>query len=150
MDSGHLSRSSQDHSSSREPHPKLRKKETLGPRTILHSRPKTIAPIQKEVAREIWHPFPHFFMISGSGMKESFGPRKENNCLKGPLLNHLTSEKTKQNFSSTLMLQAGCIYLGLINPCPETYHPLHLPRRLITPCPTTNVISTKEYPKYPS
>ena len=83
-------------------------------------------------------------------MKESFGPRKENNSLKGPLLNHLTSEKTKQNFSSTLMLQAGCIYLGLINPCPETFHPLHLPRRLITPCPTTNVISTKEYSKYPA
>ena len=56
-------------------------------------------------------------------LKESFGPRKENNSLKGPLLNHLTSEKTKQNFSSTLMLQAGCIYLGLINPCPETFHP---------------------------
>jgi len=44
------------------------------------------------------------------------------------------------------MLQAGCIYLGLITPCPETFHPLHLPRRLITPCATTNAISTKEYP----
>ena len=33
-------------------------------------------------------------------LKESFGPRKENNSPKGPLLNHLTSEKTKQNFSS--------------------------------------------------
>lgn len=22
------------------------------------------------------------------------------------------------------MLQAGCIYLGLITPCPETFHPL--------------------------
>ena len=44
------------------------------------------------------------------------------------------------------MLQASCIYLGLIDPCPETFHPLHLPRRLITPCPTTNAISTKEYP----
>ena len=83
-------------------------------------------------------------------MKESFGPRKENNSLKGPLLNHLTLEKTKQNFSSTLMLQAGWIYLGLITPCPETFHPLRLPRRLITPCPTTNVISTKEYTKYPA
>ena len=82
-------------------------------------------------------------------VKESFGPRKENNSLKGPLLNHLTSEKTKQNFSSTLMLQAGCIYLGHIDPCPEIFHPLHLPRRLIIPCPTTNVISTKEYSKYP-
>ena len=100
-------------------------------------------------------------------LKESFGPRKENNSLKGPLLNHLTSEKTKQNFSSTLMHQARCIYLGLINPCPETFHPLqlprrlitpypetlhplHLPRRLITPCPTANVISTEEYSKYPT
>ena len=63
------------------------------------------------------------------------GPRKDNNSLKGPLLNHLTSEKTKHNFSSILMLQATCIYLGLITPCPETYHPLHPPRRLITPLP---------------
>ena len=27
---------------------------------------------------------------------------------------------------------------------------LHLPRRLIIPCPTTNAISTKEYPKHPA
>ena len=64
--------------------PQAQKKETLSPRTILHSRPKTIAPTQQEVSREIRHPFSHFFMISGSGMKESFGPRKENNSLKGP------------------------------------------------------------------
>ena len=66
--------------------PQAQKKETLGPRTILHSSPKIIAPIQQEVAREILRPFPHFFffMISGSGMKESFGPRKENNSLRGP------------------------------------------------------------------
>ena len=83
-------------------------------------------------------------------LKASFGPRKENSSLKGPLLNHLTLEKTKYNFGSTLMHQASCIYLGLITPCSETYHPLHPPRRLITPCPTTNVISTKEYSKYPS
>ena len=83
-------------------------------------------------------------------LKESLGPKKENNSLKGPLLNHPTSEKTKHNFSSILMLQASCIYLGLISPCLETYHPLHPPRRLITPCPTTSVISTKEYSKYPS
>ena len=48
------------------------------------------------------------------------------------------------------MLQAGCIYLGLIAPCPENSRPLHPPRRLITPCPTTNAISTKEYPKHPA
>ena len=83
-------------------------------------------------------------------MKEPFGPRKENNSLKGPLLNHLTSEKTKHNFSYILMLWAGCICLGLITPCPETYHPLHPPRRLTTSCPTTSAISTKEYSKYPS
>ena len=83
-------------------------------------------------------------------LKESFGPRKENNSLKGPLLNHLTSEKTKHNFSSILMLQASYIYLGLITPCLETYHPLYLPRRLITPCPIASVISTKEYSKYPA
>ena len=83
-------------------------------------------------------------------LKESFGPREENSGLKDRLLNHLTSKKTKYNFSSTLMLQAGCIYLGLIIPCPETYHPLHPPRRLITLCPNTNVISTKEYSKYPT
>ena len=64
--------------------PQAQKKETLGPRTILHSRPKTITCIQQKVAGEIRHPFPHFLMISWSGMKESFGPRKENNSLKGP------------------------------------------------------------------
>ena len=60
------------------------KKETLGPRMILRSRPKIVALIQQEVAREIQRPFPHFFMISGSRMKESFGPTKENNSLIGP------------------------------------------------------------------
>ena len=64
--------------------PQAQKKETLGPRMILHSRPKIVTPIQQEVVREIRRPFPHFFMISGSGMKESFGPRKENNSLKDP------------------------------------------------------------------
>ena len=60
------------------------KKETLGPRT-LHSRPQIVAPIQQKVAKEIQRPFPHFFlMISWPGMKESFGPRKENNSLKSP------------------------------------------------------------------
>ena len=37
------------------------KKKTLGPRMILHSRPQIVAPIQQEVAREIRHPFSHFF-----------------------------------------------------------------------------------------
>ena len=90
------------------------------------------------------------FVFFSHLLKESFGPRKENNSLKGPLLNHLTSERTKHNFSYILMLQASCIYLRLISPCPETYHPFHPPRRLITPCPTASVISTKEYSKYPA
>ena len=68
-------------------------------------------------------------------MKESFGPRKENNSLKGPLLNHLISERTKHNFSSTLMLQASCIYLGLISPCPETYHPPPPAQKIYHPLP---------------
>ena len=34
------------------------------------------------------------------------------------------------------MLQASCIYLGLNSPCPETYHPLHPPRRLNRPLPS--------------
>ena len=36
-----------------------------------------------------------------------------------------------------MMLQAGCIYLGLITPSPETFHPVHLPQRLTIPCPKT-------------
>ena len=62
------------------------------------------------------------------------------------------------------MLQGGCIYQGLINPCPETSHPLPLPRTyhplprgLITPspkpptlCSTANAISPKEYQKRPA
>ena len=84
IDLGQLSRLGQDHSSSRESHPKLRKRRpwTLGRSSI--PDPKSLPPIQQEVAREIWHTFPHFFMVSGSRMKESFGPRKENNSLKGP------------------------------------------------------------------
>ena len=55
------------------------------------------------------------------------------------------------------MLQAGCIYLGLNNPCPgDLSPPVQKPsipnicKRLITPCPTKNDISTKEDPKYPA
>ena len=77
-------------------------------------------------------------------MKESFGSREENSSLKGPWLNHLTSERTKHNFSYILPLQASCIYLGLNSPS-ETYHPLHPPRKLIAPCPAASVISTEEY-----
>ena len=87
--------------------------------------------------------FGHVTKDLSSPMKESFGPRKENNSLKGPLLNHLTSEKTKHNFSSTLMLQASCSYLGLTTPYTR-------PEDLSPPCPTASVISTKEYSKYPA
>ena len=31
------------------------------------------------------------------------------------------------------MLQAGCIYLGLITPCPEIYHPYTRPEDLSPP-----------------
>ena len=41
--------------------PQAQKKETMIHKTILHSRPKTVAPIQQDVAREIRRPFPHFF-----------------------------------------------------------------------------------------
>ena len=42
-----------------------KEKETLGPKTILCSRPRTIAPIQQEVAREIRRPFSHFLWFQG-------------------------------------------------------------------------------------
>ena len=40
--------------------PQAQEKESLGPRMSLCSRPRTIDPIQQEVAREIWCPFSHF------------------------------------------------------------------------------------------
>ena len=65
-----------------------------------------------------------------------------------PLLNHLTSGKTKRNFKSHPNAP-GLLHL------PGIYHPL--PGGLITPCPkppttcsTTNAISSKEYPKRPA
>ena len=74
-------------------------------------------------------------------LKESFGPRKENNSLKGPLLNHGTSEKTKDNFSSILMHLSGTYQplSGNLPPPPptqKTYHPLpnykcHLNKRIL-------------------
>ena len=61
------------------------KKETLGPRAILHSRPKNRHPSPAGSSQRDTAPFsPFFFMISGSGIKESLGPRKENNSFKGP------------------------------------------------------------------
>ena len=38
-------------------------------------------------------------LFTKTGSEGVFGPRKENKCQK-PLLNHLTSEKTKLNFRS--------------------------------------------------
>ena len=56
-----------------------------------------------------------------------FGPRKENNGLKGPCWIIELQRKQNRTLSPTLMLRAWCIYLGLITPCPETSHLLHLP-----------------------
>ena len=67
-------------------------------------------------------------------MKESLEPRKENNSFKGPLLNHLTLEKTEQNFRSCPdapgWLHLSGTYLPLSRnlppstPAQKTYHPL--------------------------
>ena len=86
----------------------------------------------------------------GRSAEGVFGPRKENNSLKGPCWIIWLQRKQNRILGPALMLQAGCICLGLITPCPETFHPLHLPGRLITPCPTTNATSTKKYPKHPT
>ena len=52
------------------------------------------------------------------GVKESFGPRKKRKKQsQRPLLNHLTSEKTQQNFRSRPDAP-GRLHLS------ETYHPL--------------------------
>ena len=83
MDSGHLSRSGQDHCSSLEPHPKLRKRRpwALGLSSIPGPKP---SPHPAGNSRRDTALFSPFFMISVSGVKESFGPGKENNSLKGP------------------------------------------------------------------
>ena len=62
-----------------------------------------------------------------------WGLEKENNSLKGPLLNHLTLEKTKQNFSSALMLQAGCIYWDLSPPVRKPSTPYTRPEDVSLP-----------------
>jgi len=127
--------------------PQPQEKETLGPRTILCSRPRTITSSNRKQPERYGTLFPIFydFRVWNEGVFES---RKENNGLKGrPLLNHLTAEKTKQNFRS-LPDAPGQLYLpGTCFPCPETFHFLHqpgtyhpLPRGLITPCSTTNAI----------
>ena len=88
-------------------------KGTLGPRTILHSRLKIIAPIQQEVAREIQRPFSHFFYDFRVWNERVFLARKQNRTL-GP----------------SLMLQAGCIYLGLITPLQKPSTPYTFPKDL--------------------
>ena len=98
--------------------PQAQKKETLGPRMILHSRPKIIAPIQQEVAREIRCPFSHFFFNDFRVWNEGvFWAQKRKQQSQRPLLNHLTSEKTKQNFRSHPDAP-GRLHLS------GTYHPL--------------------------
>ena len=64
--------------------PQAQQKETLGPRAILHFRPKNCHPYPAGSSQRDTAPFSPFFVISVSGVKESFGPRKENNSLKGP------------------------------------------------------------------
>ena len=76
--------------------------------------------------------------------RASFGPREENSRLKGPLLNALTLERTKHNFSYNLMLQARCVYIGLSSPVRKPTTPTH-PEGLVAPCPAASVISTEEY-----
>ena len=68
-------------------------------------------------------------ILTLSWMKESFGPRKENNCLKGPLLNHLLWRK----HSITLVPPWCSRSVASIWDLSTT---------------NTNVISTKEYSKY--
>ena len=75
----------------------------------------------------------HYVDLTNKELKESFGPREENSSLKGPLLNHLTSERTKHNFSYILMLQASCIYLGLISPVRKPTTPSTRPEDLSPP-----------------
>ena len=126
-DSGHLSRSGQDHSSSREPHPKLRKRRpwALGGSSIPDPKPLPLSSRKQPEKYSAFFPIFFFFNDLRVWMKESLGPRKENKCQR-PLLNHLTLEKTKQNFrfrSDAL----GQLHLS------ETYHPL--PGNLPPPTP---------------
>ena len=83
-DSGHLSRSGQHHFSSREPHPKLRKRRpwALGRSSI--PDPTRCPNPARSSQRDTAPFFPFFYNDFRSGMKESFGPRKENKSLKGP------------------------------------------------------------------
>lgn len=80
-------------------------------------------------------------------MKESLGLEKKTTVSKA--LAESSNFGENRTLGPALMLQAGFIYLGLITPCPETFHPLHLPRRLITPCPTTNATQLKNTQNIP-
>ena len=75
-DSGHLLRPGQDHSSSQEPHPKLRKRRPWAqndpPFQTQNHHPYRVGSSQRDTA--LFFPF---FMISGSGMKESLGLEKK-------------------------------------------------------------------------
>ena len=66
----------------------------------------------------------------GLSAEEVFGPRKENNSLKGPCWIIWLQRKQNRTLGPALMLQAGCIYMGVITPCPETFHPLYCPEDL--------------------
>ena len=77
------------------------------------------------------------FMLS---VKESLGLEKKTAVSKA-LAESSNFGKTKPNFRFCPDAP-GWLHL------PGTYH--HLSRGFNTPCPTTNAISTKEYPKHPT
>ena len=95
----------------------------------------------------------HFLLIKVSQpllfpLKESLGLEKKTTVSKALVQSSNLGEN--RTLGPALMLQACCIYLGLITPCPETFPPLQLPRRLITPCPTANAISAEDETKHPA
>ena len=60
-------------------------------------------------------------------VEESLGLEKKTTVSKALAESSNFGENKTELLSPTLMLRAWCIYLGLITPCPETSHLLHLP-----------------------
>lgn len=77
--------------------------------------------------------------LSSWTVKESLGLKKKTTVSK-VLAKSSNFGQQKETSGPTLMLQAGCIHLGLTTLCTGTSHPLF----------NTNAISTKEYPKHPA
>ena len=132
-DLGSLSSPSQDHSPQE---PRLKEeKETLGPRTVVRSRPRAVTPTQQEVTREIRHPFPPSFYDFRVWNEGVLGPGKRRQPLQRPMLNHLTSGKTKLNLKSH----------------PDTLGRLHQPETFNPPPPFNRELpSAKDYPEGPA